>query len=121
MLSLDFVIAIKELMLRFIFWILVGLLFIWRRVSECSIEENVEVSPLSSNSGPFVVELDDAVRRWSTNNTFHYAVVGDNYAASAVSTFLDSNYEYIRQYTFVTPSLKEYAVCSSFVLSTRFL
>ena len=108
-------------MLRFIFWILVGLLFIWRRVSECSIEENLEVSPLSSNTGPFVVELDDAVRRWSTNNIFHYAVVGDNYAASAVSTFLDSNYEYIHQYTFVTPSLNEYAVSSSFVLSTRFL
>ena len=50
------------------------------------------------------------VQRWSINNTFHYAVVGENYSVTAISTFLDSEYEFIRHFIFVTPSLNDYAV-----------
>ena len=75
----------------------------------------------SLNTTNLVVQLDDAVQRWSINNTFHYAVVGENYSVTAISTFLDSEYEFIRHFIFVTPSLNDYAVQSHYCIESQIL
>ena len=91
------------------------------QLTKCMLENKLSVNYQPIERMSLVVQLDDAVKRWSTNHTFHYAVVGENYVMTAISTFLDSKYEFIRHFTFVTPSLKDYAVWILNELNDRFL
>ena len=80
------------------------------QLTKCMLDNRLSVNHQSIEKLSLIVQLDDAVQRWSINNTFHYAVVGENYSVTAISTFLDSEYEFIRHFIFVTPSLNDYAV-----------
>jgi hypothetical protein len=80
------------------------------QLTKCMLDNRLSVNHQSIEKLSLIIQLDDAVKRWSTNHTFHYAFVGENYVMTAVSMFLDSEYEYIRHFTFVTPSLNDYAV-----------
>ena len=66
---------------------------------------NYVIMHQSLNTTNLVVQLDDAV-------------VGENYSVTAISTFLDSEYEFIRHFIFVTPSLNDYAVQSHYYIES---
>lgn len=106
-------------MLLTFFSFLYAVSLLWKtQLSISLMKGNYVIMHQSLNTTNLVVQLDDAVQRWSINNTFHYAVVGENYSVTAISTFLDSEYEFIRHFVFVTPSLNDYAVQSHYCIES---